>query len=153
MRWLMITAKPYRDGVSRWIRLNEQIGGYKTRGNEKNRDIGYALAANSCERVSDVDTCTVAVPERFPLSQFQTPAPPRRAVGFFGSGRRASRPALRITQPTSDWPLFLKPTLSAIDTPRLVLQARLSTPVFCAPRGSTTDSRTFRRPASQGFRR
>jgi len=49
------------------------------------------------------------------LSQYQTPAFPRRFVGFFGSGRRASRPAPRITQPTLDWLLFLKPTLSAVD--------------------------------------
>ena len=42
-------------------------------GNKKNRDIGYALAANSYERVSDVDTCTVAVPDA--ISAFAVPNP------------------------------------------------------------------------------
>ena len=28
---------------------------------KKDRDIGYALAANSCEGADDVDTCTIAV--------------------------------------------------------------------------------------------
>ncbi len=52
----------------------EQIGGHKaTWGNKKNRDIGYALAANSYERVSDVDTCTVAVPDA--ISAFAVPNP------------------------------------------------------------------------------
>ena len=55
--------------------LKERIGGHETRGNEKNRDIGYALAANSCERVSDVDTCTVAVPDA--ISAFAVPNPKR----------------------------------------------------------------------------
>jgi len=36
------------------------------------------------------------------LSQFLTPTAPRRAVGFFRSGRLAGRPALLITQSTSD---------------------------------------------------
>ena len=53
--------------------LKERIGGHETWGNEKNRDIGYALAANSCERVSDVDTCTVAVPDA--ISAFAVPNP------------------------------------------------------------------------------
>jgi hypothetical protein len=51
----------------------ERIGGHETWGNKKNRDIGYALAANSCERVSDVDTCTVAVPDA--ISAFAVPKP------------------------------------------------------------------------------
>jgi len=84
-------------------KLRERIGRHETCGeNEKNRDIGYALATNSCEGVDVVDTCTVAVPDA--ISAFAVPNPKRllrRAVGFFGSGRRASRPALRITQPTS----------------------------------------------------
>jgi len=54
------------------------------------------------------------------LSQYQTPAFPRRSVGFFGFGRPAGRPAFRITQPTSDWQRFLKPTLSAVDANQLI---------------------------------
>jgi hypothetical protein len=30
--------------------------------NLKGRDIGYALAANSCEGVNDVEACTVTAP-------------------------------------------------------------------------------------------
>jgi len=33
----------------------------KDRGNRKDRDIGYALAAHSCEGVNDVEACTIAV--------------------------------------------------------------------------------------------
>jgi hypothetical protein len=84
--------------------LKERIGGHETWRNKKNRDIGYALAANSCEGVCVVDTCTVAVPGCDLCFRSTKPQRPlRRAVGFFGSGRRASRLALRITQPTSGW--------------------------------------------------
>jgi hypothetical protein len=41
------------------------------------------------------------------LSQFQTPTTPRRAVGFFGSGRSPGHPSELITQLTLDWPLFI----------------------------------------------
>jgi hypothetical protein len=41
------------------------------------------------------------------LSQVQTPTPPRRAVGFFGSGRSPGHPSELITQLTLDWPLFI----------------------------------------------
>jgi hypothetical protein len=59
------------DGVT----LNEPIGGREAWGNKKNRDIGYALAANSCEGVCGVDTCTVAVPDV--ISAFAVPNPKR----------------------------------------------------------------------------
>ena len=35
------------------------VSGEQTLGNRKGCDIGYALAVNSCERVNDVDACTV----------------------------------------------------------------------------------------------
>ena len=136
-----------RDGIR--LRRNGSVGG--NLGQKRNRDIGYALAANSCERVSNVDTCTVAVLERFLLSQYQTPASPRRGVGFFGSGRRASRPALRITQPTSDWQLFLKPTFRPSMSIRLAHLAQLSTPVVCAKCGRRQLEQCSRWPVSQGF--
>jgi len=47
------------------------------------------------------------------LSQFQTPAAPHKAVGFFGFGCPAGHLARLIAQPTSDWRLIRKPTLSA----------------------------------------
>jgi hypothetical protein len=52
-------------------------------------------------------------PMRSLLSQFQTPAAPHRAVGFFGSGCPAGYLTRLIAQPTSDWRLIRKPTLSA----------------------------------------
>ncbi len=52
---------------------------------------------------------------RLPLLRFQTPAAPRRAVGFFGFGGSTSRLVERITQPTSGWSILFGPTLSAVD--------------------------------------
>ena len=52
---------------------------------------------------------------RSPLSRSQTPAISRKTVGFFGSGCLAGHPVRLITQPTSDWQLIRKPTLSAVD--------------------------------------
>src|ERR1700685_2886995 len=73
----------------------------------KGRDIGYALAASSCEGANNVEYAPSRPLMRSLLSQFQTPTTPRRAVGFFGSGRSPSRPSERITQLTLDWPLFI----------------------------------------------
>src|SRR5712692_5974591 len=44
------------------------------------------------------------------LSQSQTPAAPRRAVGFFRSGCSTGCPAGLITRPTSDWLRFISAT-------------------------------------------
>jgi len=49
------------------------------------------------------------------LSQFQTPTTPRRAVGFFRSGRLTGRPAVLITQSTLDRLSIIVPTLSTVD--------------------------------------
>jgi hypothetical protein len=101
----------------------EKNGGHETWGNKKNRDIGYALAANSCERVSDVDTCTVAVPDA--ISAFAVPNP-----GVSSQIRRFFRvwPWSESPRPTYHPAYFglatiLKPTLSAID--------RTKTSAFC----------------------
>src|ERR1019366_4907452 len=116
MRSLMMTANGFIvmksfDGRT----LKERIGGQETWGNEKNRGIGYALAANSCERVSDVDTCTVAVPDV--ISAFAVPNP-----GVSSQSRRFFRvwPSSGSPRPTNHPAYFglatiLKPTLSAID--------------------------------------
>ena len=48
------------------------------------------------------------------LSQFRTPTTPRRAVGFFRSGRPAGRPAWLITQ-SFGLARFIVPTLSTVD--------------------------------------
>jgi hypothetical protein len=73
----------------------------------KGRDIGYALAASSCEGANNVEYAPSRPLMRSLLSQFQTPTTPRRAVGFFGSGRSPGRPSELITQLTLDWPLFI----------------------------------------------
>jgi hypothetical protein len=52
----------------------------------KGCDIGYALAANSCEGVNDVEHAPSQPLMRSLLSQSQTPTAPRRAVGFFRFG-------------------------------------------------------------------
>ena len=82
---------------------------------EKGCDVGYALAANSCERVRDVDACTVTAFDAITVFTVPNPGVSSQIRRFFQVWSRASRPALRITQPTSDWQLFLKPTLSAVD--------------------------------------
>jgi hypothetical protein len=41
--------------------------------NRKGYDIGYALAANSCEGVSDVESCTVIAPDA--TTAFAVPNP------------------------------------------------------------------------------
>jgi hypothetical protein len=73
----------------------------------KGRDIGYALVASSCEGAHGVEYAPSRPSMRSLLSQFQTPTTPRRAVGFFGSGRSLGRPNELITQLTLDWPTFL----------------------------------------------
>jgi hypothetical protein len=120
MRSLMMTANGFIvmesfDGMT----LKERIGGHETWGNEKNRDIGYALAANSYERVSDVDTCTVAVPDA--ISAFAVPNP-----GASSQSRRFFRvwPSSESPRPTNHPAYFglttiLKSTLSAIDDTKI----------------------------------
>ena len=119
--------------------LRERIGGHETWGNKKNRDIGYALAANSCERVSGVDTCTVAVPDVISAFTVPNPGVPSQSSRFFrvwpssGSPRPSNHPAyFRLAT-------LLKLTLSAIDAARVAHPAKLSTPVFCAISSSATD--------------
>src|ERR1700722_13022507 len=73
----------------------------------KGRDIGYALAASSCEGAHSVEYAPSRPSMRSLLSQFQTPTTPRRAVGFFGYGRSLGHPNELITQLTLDWPTFL----------------------------------------------
>ena len=62
-----------------------QLGSSGTNG--KGCDIGYALAANSCEGVNDVDACTVTALDA--TTAFAVPDPNlllAEPVGFFGSG-------------------------------------------------------------------
>ena len=53
----------------------------------KGCDIGYALAANSCEGVSNVDACTVTALDATTAFAVPDPGLPLAGlVGFFGSG-------------------------------------------------------------------
>jgi hypothetical protein len=75
----------------------------------KGCDIGYALAANSCEGVNRVDACTVTAFDV--IAAFATSGPNlplAKPVGFFGSERPANYFALAITQPTSDRQRFIE---------------------------------------------
>jgi hypothetical protein len=51
----------------------------KTGKNEKGRDIGYALAANSCERASSVEARTIAALDV--ITAFAVPNPSRPSQG------------------------------------------------------------------------
>src|SRR5271167_3935666 len=73
----------------------------------KGRDLGYALAASSCEGAHSVEYAPSRPLMRSLLSQFQTPTTPRRAVGFFGSGHSPGHPSELITQLTLDWLTFI----------------------------------------------
>src|SRR4051812_11262460 len=60
--------------------------------NSKGCDIGYALAANSCEGANNVDACTVTAFDA--ITAFAVPDPNwslAGPVGFFGSGCAANR--------------------------------------------------------------
>ena len=70
-------------------RNRKEKGGRKGKG----RDLGYTLAASSCEGANCVEYAPSRPLMRSLLSQFQTPTTPRRAVGFFGSGCSLGRPS------------------------------------------------------------
>jgi hypothetical protein len=99
---------PYAD----WEEKCGEMGGA---GNRKGCDIGYALAAGSCEGVSRVEHAPSQPLMRPLLSQFQTPTASREGCRFFRVWLPVWLPVGLITQLTLDWPLIRKPTLSAID--------------------------------------
>lgn len=65
----------------------------------KGHDIGYALAARSCEGANSVEACTVTALDAITAFAVQTPTPPRRVSRFFRvwlldeSPRRTDHPA------------------------------------------------------------
>src|SRR6185312_16019139 len=82
----------------------------------KGCDIGYALAASSCEGVNRVDACTVTASDV--IAAFATSGPSfplAEPAGFFGSERPLNCFIVRITQPTSDQLLFISTALSTVD--------------------------------------
>jgi hypothetical protein len=68
-------------------------------------------------------TGTVTAPDAITAFAVPNPNASRKAVGFFGSGCPASCLVGLITQPTSDWPLIRKPTLSAVDARNTMCRA------------------------------
>ena len=79
-------------------------------------DIGYAPAASSCERVDNVDACTVSACHV--MIAFAISGPSlllAEPAGFFGSERPLNCFTVRITQPTSDQLLFISAALSTVD--------------------------------------
>jgi hypothetical protein len=77
--------------ISEKMEAGRTSGGLiKTAQNSKGCDIGYALAANSCEGVNNVDACTVTALDA--TTAFAVPDPDlllAELVGFFGSGYSA----------------------------------------------------------------
>ena len=90
---------------------DSKVGDEKTQTcleNSKGCDIGYALAANSCEGVNNVDACTVTALDA--ITAFAVPDPNlllAESVGFFGSGCSSGFPSKLITQLTSDQQRFI----------------------------------------------
>jgi hypothetical protein len=91
-------------------RANTNVSGVeRSDKNKRSCDIGYALAASSCEGVNRVDACTVTASDV--IAAFATSGPNfllAKLVGFFGSERPANYFALAITQSTSDWQRFIE---------------------------------------------
>ncbi|MFI5103502.1 MAG: hypothetical protein ACHP79_01140 [Terriglobales bacterium] len=74
----------------------------------KGCDIGYALAANSCEGVNNVDACTVTALDVNTAFAAPNPGfPLAETAGFFGSERPANCFTEPITQSTSAQKLFI----------------------------------------------
>jgi len=100
-------ADPFDRVVLNALAFSTLLSSQETDAHHPSRDIGYTLAARSCEGADCVGYAPSRPLMRSLLSQFQTPTTPRRAVGFFGSGRSPGRPSELITQLTLDWPPFI----------------------------------------------
>ena len=74
--------------------------------NRKGCDIGYGLAANSCEGVNSVDACTVTALDAITAFAVPNPDGTSQDSRFFRVWCPAGHPARLITQPTSDWQLL-----------------------------------------------
>ena len=76
--------------------------------NSKGCDIGYALAANSCEGVNNVDACTVTALDATTAFAVPDPTCPSQGLSVFsGPGVHWIAPLNLTTQSTSDQPLFI----------------------------------------------
>ncbi len=92
-------------------------------GRDKNRkscDIGYALAARSCEGANSVDACTVTALDAITAFAVPNPNCSSQSQSVF-SGLVASRVALAGRSPSllRTGKILFKPTLSAVDMSNL----------------------------------
>ena len=85
--------------------IEQKIRGTRTDGGKKLKgcDVGYALAANSCEGAGSVDACTVTAPDVITAFAISNPGPFLAGpAGFFGLERPTNHFVAPITQPTSE---------------------------------------------------
>jgi len=81
----------------------------------ENLDVGYALAASSCEEAHSVEACTVAALQRSLLSQFLTSADASQRCRFFRVGRLRQVALLNRSLSLLQATPYLVPLFSAVD--------------------------------------
>jgi hypothetical protein len=84
-------------------------------GKGKGRDLGYALAARSCEEANSVEACTITAPDVITAFAVPNPDHSSQSCRFFRVWLPSKLPAGPITQPTSDWLILFEPILSIVD--------------------------------------
>jgi hypothetical protein len=87
-------------------------------GKLKGCDIGYGLAASSCEGVDNVDACTVTAPDAIAAFAVPNPNGTSQPLSVF-SGSAAQRVAPPGGSPSLLWTgdCLFSPTLSTVDAP------------------------------------
>ena len=93
-------------------RFSRGTTGEKALSNRKGCDFGYALAADSCEGVNNVEACTVTALDA--ITAFAVPNPNGHLAApsvFSGLEVQSGRPAEPITQLTSGQLLLRLPAL------------------------------------------
>ena len=115
------------------IRFSGEWSGKGASKNRKGRDIGYALAVNSCEGASSVETCTVTTLDA--ITAFAVPNPncsSQNQSAFSGSAaNRVASLSESPGLPRISNCLFLL-TLSTVDDVKLTRHGEMSTPGNCA---------------------
>jgi hypothetical protein len=88
--------------------------------NRKGRDIGYALAASSCEGANNVETCTVTTPDAITVFTVPNPNCSSQNQSVF-SGLAAAQVALFSESPSllRLGNVLFSPTLSTVDSVKL----------------------------------
>lgn len=92
------------------------VSGQQEAENRKDRDIGYAPAVNSCERVNYLDACTVAVLDAITAFAVPNPGVSSQIRRFFRVWSSCGSPRLpNHSAYFGSATVLLKPTLSAVD--------------------------------------